>query len=229
MAVGDFLDKGYLPDALVNFLALLGWSPDDDREIMSLSELVDAFDISKVHRSGAVFDREKLDWMNGQYIKALDDEALADLIAPYFEGQSIDHDTLVQYASLIKERISCLSEAPASVKEILNGDFDWPTAGESCDILHADTVPILYNALYEKLTSESDWSAENIQGHIKAIQKEHKKEGVKGKALYMPIRLMLTGVMHGPDLALIMSVLGKDECLRRFRRFHDEVLKEEGI
>ena len=186
--------------------------------------MVDAFDITKVHRSGAVFDREKLDWMNGQYIKAMDDEALAERIAPYFDDENIDHDTLVQYASLIKERIVCLSQAPDSVKEILNGDFDWPEEGEAYDILHADTVPILYNALYEKLTGESDWNAENIQGHIKAIQKEHKKEGVKGKALYMPIRLMLTGVMHGPDLALIMSVLGKDECLKRLRRFHDEIL-----
>ncbi|MBQ3335360.1 MAG: glutamate--tRNA ligase [Eubacteriaceae bacterium] len=224
VAVGDFLDKGYLPEALVNFLALLGWSPEDEREIMTLSEMVDAFDITKVHRSGAVFDREKLDWMNGQYIKAMDDEALAERIAPYFDDENIDHDTLVQYASLIKERIACLSQAPDSVKEILNGDFDWPAEGEAYDILHADTVPILYNALYEKLTGESDWNAENIQGHIKAIQKEHKKEGVKGKALYMPIRLMLTGVMHGPDLALIMSVLGKDECLKRLRRFHDEIL-----
>ncbi len=227
VAVGDFLDKGYLPEALVNFLALLGWSPEDDREIMTLSELVEAFDISKVHRSGAVFDREKLDWMNGQYIKAMDDEALADLIAPYFDDQSISRETFIQYASLIKERIACLSQAPDSVKEILNGDFDWPVEGEAYDILHADTVPILYNALYEKLDGEQDWSAENIQGHIKAIQKEHKKEGVKGKALYMPIRLMLTGVMHGPDLALIMSVLGKDECIKRLTRFHDEILKEE--
>ena len=227
VAVGDFLDKGYLPEALVNFLALLGWSPEDDREIMTLSELVEAFDISKVHRSGAVFDREKLDWMNGQYIKAMDEEALADLIAPYFDDQSISRETFIQYASLIKERIACLSQAPDSVKEILNGDFDWPVEGEAYDILHADTVPILYNALYEKLDGEQDWSAENIQSHIKAIQKEHKKEGVKGKALYMPIRLMLTGVMHGPDLALIMSVLGKDECIKRLTRFHDEILKEE--
>ena len=227
VAVGDFLDKGYLPEALINYLALLGWSPEDEREIMTLSEMVKSFDLSKVHRSGAVFDREKLDWMNGQYIKAMEDNTLAELIAPYFDDNSISQETFFQYASLIKERIVCLSEAPNSVNEILNGEFDWPTEGEAYEILHAKTVPILYRALNEKLSGESDWSADNIQGHIKAIQKEHKKEGVKGKALYMPIRLMLTGVMHGPDLALIMSVLGKDECLKRLTRFYNEILKEE--
>ncbi len=227
VAVGDFLDKGYLPEALINYLALLGWSPEDEREIMTLSEMVESFDLSKVHRSGAVFDREKLDWMNGQYIKAMEDNTLAELIAPYFDDNSISQETFFQYASLIKERIVCLSEAPNSVNEILNGEFDWPTEGEAYEILHAKTVPILYRALNEKLSGESDWSADNIQGHIKAIQKEYKKEGVKGKALYMPIRLMLTGVMHGPDLALIMSVLGKDECLKRLTRFYNEILKEE--
>ena len=137
VAVGDFLDKGYLPEALINYLALLGWSPEDEREIMTLSEMVKSFDLSKVHRSGAVFDREKLDWMNGQYIKAMEDNTLAELIAPYFDDNSISQETFFQYASLIKERIVCLSEAPNSVNEILNGEFDWPTEGEAYEILHA--------------------------------------------------------------------------------------------
>ena len=152
----DLLDQGFLAETIVNFVALLGWSPEDNREIFSLEELTKAFDYRNISKSPAVLDMVKLKWMNSEYIKAMDDEALADLIAPYFDDQSISRETFIQYASLIKERIACLSQAPDSVKEILNGDFDWPVEGEAYDILHADTVPILYNALYEKLDGEQD-------------------------------------------------------------------------
>lgn len=228
VSVKDFLDKGYLPEALVNFLALLGWSPEDDREIFSMDELIDAFDAKRINKSGAVFDREKLNWMNGQYIKNTDNQTLAKAIAPYLvqagmlKADEVDakQDWLEKVAELLKERISYLAQAPEELKKDLDGDFEIDDSEEATEILSADTVPILVDALSDKMAAAETWTAESIQKDIiKVIQKEHKAEKIKGKALYMPIRLIMTGVMHGPDLALIMDVLGKEECQRRLDRF----------
>lgn len=228
VSVKDFLDKGYLPEALVNFLALLGWSPEDDREIFSMDELIGVFDAKRINKSGAVFDREKLNWMNGQYIKNTDNQTLAKAIAPYLvqagmlKADEVDakQDWLEKVAELLKERISYLAQAPEELKKDLDGNFEIDDSEEATEILSADTVPILVDALSDKMAASETWTAESIQKDIiKAIQKEHKAEKIKGKALYMPIRLIMTGVMHGPDLALIMDVLGKEECQRRLDRF----------
>jgi len=119
----------------------------------------------------------------------------------------------------LKERIEYFAQAPDELSSILNTDFEMTDDAEAKEILAADTVPVLYQALVEKIRTADGWDAQAAQQIIKSIQKEHKAEKIKGKALYMPIRLMLTGVMHGPDLALIMDVLGKDECLKRLERF----------
>ena len=228
VSVEDFLQKGYLPEALVNFLALLGWSPESDQEIFTMDELVTAFDISRINKAGAVFDREKLNWMNGQYLKNLPDETVAEEVAPFLiQAGVIDEkivtekqDWLVKVAALLKERIAYYAQAPEELSAFLSSNFVMDDSEEARAIMAADTVPILYNALVEKIQKAAEWSAETIQQSvIKAIQKEHKAEKIKGKALYMPIRLMITGVMHGPDLALMMEVLGRTECLARLEKY----------
>ena len=228
VSVGDFLQKGYLPEALVNFLALLGWSPESDQEIFTMDELVTAFDISRINKAGAVFDREKLNWMNGQYLKNLPDETVAEEVAPFLIQAGVidekivteNQDWLVKVAALLKERIAYYAQAPEELSAFLSSNFVMDDSEEARAIMAADTVPILYNALVEKIQKADEWSAETIQQSvIKAIQKEHKAEKIKGKALYMPIRLMITGVMHGPDLALMMEVLGRTECLARLEKY----------
>ena len=235
VAVGDFLAKGYLPEALVNFLALLGWSPEDDQEIFSLEELEKAFDIHRISNSGAVFDREKLNWMNGQYIKKASVDTIVDGIQPFLEKAGMiqtDSESdktvwLEKVAELLRDRIDYFAQAPEQLAQILDDDYQIDTSDEAQDILNAETVPILCSALDEKMTAADQWNAAYIQKDIiKAIQKEHKQEKIKGKALYMPIRLILTGSMHGPDLALIMDVLGKDVCLNRLHHYTAQ-LKEE--
>lgn len=228
VSVGDFLKKGYLPEALVNFLALLGWSSESDQEIFSMPELVAAFDASRINKAGAVFDREKLNWMNGQYLKNLPDETVAEEVAPFLmQAGVIDEkavvekrDWLIKVAALLKERIAYYAQAPEALSVFLSSDFVMDDSEEAQAIMSADTVPILYEALIEKIKQVDEWSAETIQQSIiKAIQKEHKAEKIKGKALYMPIRLMITGMMHGPDLALVMDVLGRTECLARLEKY----------
>jgi len=226
VSVGAFLEKGYLPEALINFLALLGWSPEDDQEIFSMSELIDAFDLSRVNRSGAVFDREKLNWINSQYIKSLSTEALTNYCIPYLlkAGYITEADvqekqaTLTQIAELLRDRLSYFAQVPEECALFFDPDFEINDQ-ESIDLLADERVPILRDALIQKITDAETFTAAEAQGILKSIQKEYKKEKIKGKMLYMPSRIMITGQMHGPDLAMIMEILGKEETLKRLNHF----------
>ena len=232
VAVGDFLAKGYLPEALVNFLALLGWSPEDEREIFSMDELEEAFDLSRINKSGAVFDRAKLNWMNAQYIKALPVERLSSYITPYLvelgylkqEAVAEKQDWINKISELLRDRLEYFGQVPKELKDIFEPDLDIKEE-EALELLKDSRVPILYNALVEKISALDVVDAEAAQGILKSIQKEHKEEKIKGKFLYMPARIVLTGAMHGPDLTLIMDVLGKDELLNRLEKMKTLILK----
>lgn len=230
VSVGDFLKKGYLPEALINFLALLGWSPEDEKEIFSMDELVEAFDLSRINKSGAVFDRAKLDWMNAHYIKELPIEELTARMIPYLvdAGYIMEADIekrmpwLEKVGELMRERLNYFAQVPEETKVLFDRNFEI-TDQESLDLLKEETVPVLFNALVEKITESDVVDTERAKAILKEIQKEHKAEKIKGKMLYMPIRIMLTGEMHGPDLTLIMDVLGKEELLLRLDRMRSMI------
>lgn len=230
VSVGDFLKKGYLPEALINFLALLGWSPEDEKEIFSMDELVEAFDLSRINKSGAVFDRAKLDWMNAHYIKELPIEELTARMIPYLvdAGYITEADIekrmpwLEKVGELMRERLNYFAQVPEETKVLFDRNFEI-TDQESLDLLKEETVPVLFNALVEKITESDVVDTERAKAILKEIQKEHKAEKIKGKMLYMPTRIMLTGEMHGPDLTLIMDVLGKEELLLRLDRMRSMI------
>ena len=230
VSVGDFLKKGYLPEALINFLALLGWSPEDEQEIFSMDELVEAFDLSRINKSGAVFDRAKLDWMNAHYIKELPIEELTARMIPYLvdAGYITEADIekrmpwLEKVGELMRERLNYFAQVPEETKVLFDRNFEI-TDQESLDLLKEETVPVLFNALVEKITESDVVETERAKAILKEIQKEHKAEKIKGKMLYMPTRIMLTGEMHGPDLTLIMDVLGKEELLLRLDRMRSMI------
>ena len=230
VSVGDFLKKGYLPEALINFLALLGWSPEDEQEIFSMDELVEAFDLSRINKSGAVFDRAKLDWMNAHYIKELPIEELTARMIPYLvdAGYITEADIekrmpwLEKVGELMRERLNYFAQVPEETKVLFDRNFEI-TDQESLDLLKEETVPVLFNALVEKITESDVVDTERAKAILKEIQKEHKAEKIKGKMLYMPTRIMLTGEMHGPDLTLIMDVLGKEELLLRLDRMRSMI------
>lgn len=230
VSVGDFLKKGYLPEALINFLALLGWSPENEQEIFSMEELIEAFDLSRINKSGAVFDRAKLDWMNAHYIKELPIEELTARMIPYLlnAGYITEADVekrmpwLEKVGELMRERLNYFAQVPEETKMLFDRNFEI-TDSESLDILKEETVPVLFNALVEKITESDVVDTERAKAILKEIQKEHKAEKIKGKMLYMPTRIMLTGEMHGPDLTLIMDVLGKEELLLRLDRMRSMI------
>lgn len=230
VSVGDFLKKGYLPEALINFLALLGWSPENEQEIFSMDELIEAFDLSRINKSGAVFDRAKLDWMNAHYIKELPIEELTGRMIPYLldAGYITEVDVqnrmpwLEKVGELMRERLNYFAQVPEETKMLFDRNFEI-TDPESLDLLKEETVPVLFNALVEKITESDVVDTERAKAILKEIQKEYKAEKIKGKMLYMPTRIMLTGEMHGPDLTLIMDVLGKEELLLRLERMRSMI------
>ncbi|WP_303870620.1 glutamate--tRNA ligase [Acetobacterium wieringae] len=221
VSVGDFLAKGYLPQALVNFLALLGWSPENEQEIFSMEELIQAFDLTRINKSGAVFDRAKLNWMNAHYIKELPLEELVNHLTPFLVDAGLikqeevpeKQDWLSKIAEILRDRIEYFAQAPQQLEMIFKTDYVIEDE-EALTLLREESSKRLYEALIEKIEATEVLDAARGKAILKEIQKEEK---IKGKMLFMPSRIMITGEMHGPDLALIMDVLGKDEVLDRIK------------
>ncbi len=219
VSVSDFLSKGYLPQALINFLALLGWSPEDDQEIFTLEELIENFDFRRVSKSGAVFDRDKLNWMNAHYIKKLPIESLIKSLTPYLvEANYLKASELTEkkewlekVGELLRDRIDYFAQAPKELKEILDKDFKIED-DQALSFLKNESANRLFLALVRKVTASEKLDQERAKAILKEIQKEEK---IKGKSLYMPTRIMITGEMHGPDLTILMDLLGKEEVLKR--------------
>lgn len=217
VATEDYLKKGYLKEALLNFLALLGWNPGegDNREIFSLQELVELFSIERVNSAGAVFNIEKLNWMNSEYIKKLSIDDLADKIIPYLKQSGFDtrdFEKIKRIAFAVRNYINKLDEAPLNA-EIYFKDIAF--SPEQIEILKSEISQIVIKALIEKLNSVSDIAPESFKPLLNEIQKQ---TGIKGKNLFLPIRTALTAAEHGPELGLIAYVLGKNELLNRLNK-----------
>ena len=219
MAVEDFIKKGYLPEALVNYIALLGWSPGKDEEILSMEELIELFDLERVNKSGAVFDVNKLKWMNGHYIRGATTERITQLSIPYLldsgyitkEDIENRYDWIEMMVESLKDKISILSEIPERAELFFKDEIIFEN--QECEkILQGEQIPILVEALKEKIASTKDLNPQAAIDIFKEIQKE---KGIKGKNLFMPVRIMLTGQMQGPDLMKIITVLGKESILNR--------------
>ncbi|HHT50901.1 MAG TPA: glutamate--tRNA ligase [Eubacteriaceae bacterium] len=219
VAVEDFIKKGYLPEALVNYIALLGWSPGKDEEILSMEELIELFDLERVNKSGAVFDVNKLKWMNGHYIRGATTERITQLSIPYLldsgyitkEDIENRYDWIEMMVESLKDKISILSEIPERAELFFKDEIIFEN--QECEkILQGEQIPILVEALKEKIASTKDLNPQAARDIFKEIQKE---KGIKGKNLFMPVRIMLTGQMQGPDLMKIITVLGKESILNR--------------
>lgn len=222
VATEDFLKKGYLPEALINFISLLGWNPGegDNREIFSMSELVSLFTLNKVHPSGAVFNIEKLNWMNAQYIKAMDNDKLVESAKDYIKDFDIsDSAKLVRAINVVKSYIHKLSDIPEYLSPFYAqypSDKSPELNEEQKKTLESDNSQTVLKTLLEKLTKFETTTGNNFKPLLSEVQKE---TGIKGKELFHPVRLALTGEEKGPELGLIAYVLGKEESLIRLNKF----------
>ena len=205
-----YREEGYFPEALINFLALLGWSPTEDKEILSLDEMIKEFDLHKVHKAGARFSKEKAEWFNHQYLQKKNNSELISLLKNIDEVQKsqISENRLEKIISLMKERATF-------VKDIYNeGKFFFiaPSIFDEKGVKKAwknDTSEIITN-LYEVLKEQENFSAESIKETIYHFT-ESKELGM-GRVM-MPLRLALVGELKGPDVPEIMELIGKEETL----------------
>jgi len=216
-SVRDFRAQGYLPDALLNCIAMVGWSYDGSRELFTLKELEELFDIGKLNKSPGVFDYQKLEWFNGTYIRAKSRQELADLIAPFMKSAGLpgdDRRTLEGIAGLVQERVKVLSEVPGMVRFI----FEEPPAPAPEDLLPKKADPSkTVDALrrLEALLPELGETPEAAEARLRALADEL---GMKLGDLLMPLRVAVTGSKVSPPLMESIRVMGVQEARRRATR-----------
>ncbi|MCK5763108.1 MAG: glutamate--tRNA ligase [Clostridiales bacterium] len=227
VAVEDFNRKGYLPEALINYIALLGWSPDEEREIFSMEELIEHFSIERVSKSGGVFDVDKLNWMSNHYIKEADDDRLTELAMRYLLGSGIidDEEITEKYewiksiVSLVKEKLDYMMQITPYVQEFLTEEVVVEEE-EAKEIIKMDHVKNLLTEFKARLNDLELFEAAEVKKVIKSLQKDL---GIKGKDLFMPIRVGVTGTVHGSDLVKTIEILGKDKSVKRLNSIIDKL------
>lgn len=218
--IEQYDDLGYLPEALFNFIALLGWSPEGEQEIFSHDQLVEVFTAERLSKSPAVFDTQKLSWMNGEYMKKIDLDRLVDLCLPHLQkagrvAEQLDEAGRIwvtALAALYQEKLRAASDiVPLTELFFAETVVD---EEEAAVVLAEEQVPAVLAAFLAKV-EENDAAAFTVDGikdWIKAVQKE---TGFKGKQLFMPIRAALTGQTHGSDLNQSIALLGRDKVINR--------------
>ena len=218
--IEQYDDLGYLPEALFNFITLLGWSPEGEQEIFTREEFVEIFDEKRLSKSPAFFDNNKLTWINNQYIKAQPLERIVNLALPFFvkEGvatqEEVDNNRawFEKLISLYQPQMSYGAEIVELTKQFFVEEIKFDE--EELEILKQDTTVAVFEDFLEKLEVAGDFTSENIKTLIKTIQKD---TGVKGKNLFMPIRIASTGSMHGPELNTSLELLGRDRVVARVK------------
>lgn len=217
--IEQYHDLGYLPEAMFNFIALLGWSPGGEEEIFTREELIRIFDPRRLSRSPAVFDTQKLSWMNNHYIKQADPQKIADLAIPHLQKagrlpQTLDAEQRAwaeKLVALYQEQLTCASDIVGLTEMFFRDRLEY--SEEARAVLDEPQAPQVLSAFRGKLAAHiGPLDAETYKGLIKEVQKE---TGAKGKQLFMPIRAAVTGQTHGRDLNETLALLGRDKLLQR--------------
>ena len=213
----DLIDQGFLTEAVVNFVALLGWSPSDNREIMSLSELVEAFDYHHINKSPAVFDYTKLKWMNGEYIKAMDFDRFYQMAEPYIkEVVTKDYD-LKKIATLVKTRIEIFPDIKDHIDFFEQlPEYDIAMYTHKKMKTNAETSLEVLREILPRLEAQEDYSNDALYAMLCDYVAE---KGCKNGYVMWPIRTAVSGKQMTPGGATeIMEILGKEESLARIRK-----------
>lgn len=219
--IEQYEELGYLPNALFNFIGLLGWSPGGEEEMFDKEQFIDIFDPARLSKSPAVFDTQKLEWMNNQYMKEIDVDHLTELSLPHLikAGRVVEtmDDTEKQWVrkliALHQEKMSYGAEIVELTELFFKKDILYNREEQS--VLDDEHVSEVLKAFSNELATLEDFSADQIKASMKAVQKA---TGQKGKNLFMPIRVATTGQTHGPDLPQAIEILGKEKVLTRLQK-----------
>ena len=216
--IEQYEELGYLPEALFNFITLLGWSPVGEEELFTKEQFIEIFDVNRLSKSPAVFDTHKLKWVNNQYVKKLDLDQVIELTVPHLqkagkvseELTGSEQEWVRKLISLYQEQLSYGAEIVELTELFFKDDIQYNR--EARTVLEEEQVPEVLRVFAEKLEQLDSFTADEIKASIKAVQKE---TGHKGKKLFMPIRVATTGQTHGPELPQSIELLGKDTVLKR--------------
>jgi len=217
--VGEFREKGYLPEALFNFMALLGWSTGDEEEILSKEEIIERFAIEDVNKSGAVFDREKLNWMNGKYIRAAELDRIVELSIPFLiESGLIDkeyaeenREWLSRVIDEARTGVDYLAQIPAEAELFLT-DIVFDDPEKAAEEFAGEDVELVFETLKEKLFARDEVTPEAV-GEIFSELKDELPVGAR--TIYHPTRLAITGKTSGPEMTGVISIFGAEEVASR--------------
>jgi len=210
-SLDQYRNKGYLPEVLINFLSLLSWSSESGDEILSVERLINEFDFARISKSAAVFDKEKLNWMNGHYIRKTDPDRITHLAIPYFQQFNYPVDDLERTKKIItilQEKIEFLEQLPKHAAIFFQNKVVVKDPEAKALIRDGSAQKIFWSFLRE-LEAIENINRDIFRKIMKIVQNE---TGVMGKKLWMPIRIALTGQMHGPDLPVSAEILGREKC-----------------
>ncbi len=225
--IEQYRNLGYLPEALFNFITLLGWSPVGEEEIFDKQTLIEIFDPERLSTSAAIFDRHKLKWMNNEYIKAMDLDKVIGLAMPQLikagklpeDMDQSKREWAEAVISLYREQLRFGAEIVELTELFFNESLNYDEG--AMDVLQEEQVPEVLQVFADKLIHLDSFNKDDVKAQIKATQKE---TGHRGKKLFMPIRVATTGQTHGPELPMAIELLGKEVILQRL----DKVLKQLG-
>ena len=209
----DLYNEGYLPNAIVNYLVLLGWSPNENKEIFTMEELIKNFDEKRISKSSSQYDIKKLQWFNHHYINEMSDSNYLEWVKRYFsyDVSSKSDEWINKLLLIYKDHLSYGNEINDLTKNFFNDSI---TLDNDCiDFLKSDeNINKVLEAYKDEISKLNEWNIENIN---KVINNVKEKTGIKGKLLYMPIRIKITGMMHGPELVDTIYLIGKDKVIER--------------
>lgn len=220
--VAQYKDLGYIPEAMFNFFALLGWSPEGEDEIFSKEDFIRMFDVNRLSKSPSMFDKQKLTWMNNQYVKQMSLEEVVDLALPHLqkagrlpeELSAEEKQWATDVIALYHEQMSFGAEITELTDLFFKDELTYDE--EATEVLSGEQVPEVMAAFKTQLEQMDALEPDAIKAAIKAVQIE---TGHKGKNLFMPIRVVTTGQTHGPDLPNAIALIGKEKVIARVEKY----------
>jgi glutamyl-tRNA synthetase len=219
-AVGDYRHQGILPGAMVNFLALMGWSPGGDREVMTLGEMVELFDADGLQKKAAIFDTKKLEWMNGQHLSLMPAAELEPMVSPDLESAGLAtaadltarHEWYLQLIDLLKVRARTVHDIVRQAAPYFRDEIEYDPDAVAKQWKDASATAQLLTKMRERLSALASWTPDAMEEALRALAEEM---GISGGKLFQPLRVALTGMSVSPGIFEVLLAMGRERALQR--------------